>query len=162
MSIFGFYTLTTRDMNILDEELDSETGFLRKLAADTASSQLDLLPVSRAGLYLLALRGIFERGRLEAMPQGPYRWRLGPTEHCFECIQASLSGPYQKDRYGGLGLPSLPGYPSDGSVCLGFTRCGCTIALQSGIELPNEDLSRRLRGRLLEVLNESPPTALRT
>ena len=151
ISVFPFYTLTDRDISILDGELNEETGFLRSFGRDIVRGHLDLDPVSRSGLYLLALRGIFERGRLEAMPRGPYRWQLGATEHCIECIDTSLGGPYQLDRQSGLGLLVVPGTPGDGSVCNGLTRCGCTLKLASGIPLPNEELASRMRGLLLEV-----------
>lgn len=158
-SIFPFYTLTERDVRVLDDELNEETGFLRNFARDISRGQLDLDANTRAGLYLLALRGIFERGRVEAMPPGPYRWRLGNTEHCTECRSAALDGPYQRDRTSGLGLQPLPGTPGDGSVCLGLTRCGCRIELSSGISLPNEDLTDRLRGLLLEIVHGSGAVA---
>lgn len=153
ISIFPFYTMTDRDVRILTDELSQETGFLRAFARDIASHRLVLDPVTRARLYMLGLRGIFERGRVEAMPPGPYRWRLGITEHCVECQNAAIDGPYQRDRQSGLGLPPLPGAPGDGSVCLGLTRCGCRIELANGIPLPNEDLADRLRGLLLEVVD---------
>ena len=146
ISIFPFYTLTDRDVMILDGELDGETGFLQEFARDIAGHRLFLDPTIRTRLYLLALRGIFERGRIEAMPNVPYRWRLGPTEHCDRCLTVALSGPYQRTRNSGLGLLILPGSPGDGSVCLGLTRCGCRIELESGIPLPNEELADRLRG----------------
>jgi hypothetical protein len=98
------------------------------------------------------LRGIFERGRVEAMPNVAYRWRLGPTEHCEKCYEAAFSGPYQRTRNSGLGLPILPGSPGDGSVCLGLSRCGCRIVLDNGQPLPNEDLADRMRGLLLEAI----------
>lgn len=153
ISIFPFYTITDRDIGILNDELNEEIGFLRKFAADITHDRLGLDLVSRAGLYLLALRGIFERGRLKAMPTGPYRWRLGIEDTCVECVRASLGGPYQRSRRDHLGFPTLPGSPGDGSVCLGLTRCGCTITLASGIELPNADLVDRLRSLLTSVLN---------
>lgn len=155
ISIFPFYTMTDRDTMILNEELFEERRFLKAFGEDLASQELVLDPRMRARLYLLALRGIFERGRIEAMPAGPYRWRLGITEHCIECYRAAQDGPYQRDRSSGLGLPPLPGAPGDGSVCLGLTRCGCRIELASGIPLPNEDLADRMRGLLLEVVNGS-------
>ena len=151
ISVFPFYTLTDRDIAILDAELREETGFLRAFGRDIARQHLVLDPSARAGLYLLALRGIFERGRVEAMPPGPYRWQLGDTEHCLDCIQAAFDGPYQRSRQDGLGLPVLPGSPGDGSVCDGLTRCGCRVMLSSGFPLPNEEISSRLRGLLLEV-----------
>lgn len=162
ISVFPFYTLTDRDVRILDEELAEETGFLRQFARDVDRGQLDMDVVSRAGLYLLALRGIFERGRVEAMPAGPYRWQLGITEHCIECALASYQGPYQRDPYSGLGLQVLPGSPGDGSVCLGLTRCGCRIVLANGAPVPNQDLADRLRGLLLEVAHGSSRVATGT
>lgn len=158
ISVFPFYTLTDRDIMLLNEELFDEHRFLKAFADDIVTTRLVLDPTTRSRLYLLALRGIFEKGRVEAMPPGPYRWRLGITEHCIECYNAALNGPYQRDRYSGLGLPTLPGSPGDGSVCLGLTRCGCTIELASGIPMPNEELAQRLRGLLLEVVN-GPRTA---
>jgi len=162
ISVFPFYTLTDRDIRILDEELSQETGFLRQFGKDLASNAVALDPIQRSRLYLLALRGIFERGRLEAMPPGPYRWRLGNTEHCLECQRAAFEGPYQRERTSGLGLPVLPGAPGDGSVCLGLTRCGCRIELASGIPMPNEELANRMRGLLLEVAHGSSRPASRT
>jgi len=162
MSVFPFYTLTDRDVRILDEELEQETGFLRRFGRDIAGGHLHLDSVSRAGLYLLSLRGIFERGRVEAMPPGPFRWQLGITEHCLECWNATDGGPYQRDRYSGLGLPILPGSPGDGTVCLGLTRCGCRIVLANGAPVPNQDLADRLRGLLLEVAHGSSRVAART
>jgi hypothetical protein len=159
MSVFPFYTLTDRDVRILDDELDQETGFLRQFGRDLARGSIRLDPVTRAGLYLLALRGIFERGRVEAMPTGPYRWQLGITEHCDECFRASIEGPYQRDRYSGLGLTALPGSPGDGTVCLGLTRCGCRVVLATGAPVPGEALADRLRGLLLEVAHGSSRVA---
>ena len=159
ISVFPFYTMTDRDVRILNEELSSETGFLRSFGRDIARGHLHLDPVQRSGLYLLALRGIFERGRVEAMPPGPYRWQLGITEHCSECMDAAVRGPYQRDQYSGLGFPALPGSPGDGSVCLGLTRCGCRIGLANGTPVPNQELAERLRGRLLEIAYGSRATA---
>ena len=153
ISIFPFYTMTDRDVRVLNEELALETGFLRSFAQDIANHRLVMDPTTRARLYLLALRGIFERGRVEAMPPGPYRWRLGNTEHCLECASAAANGPYQRDRQSGLGLPVLPGAPGDGSVCLGLTRCGCRIEMASGTPLPNQELADELRGLLLEAVH---------
>jgi len=151
--------MTDRDVNILNDELTEERRFLRAFGEDLVTNELVLDPIARTRLYLLALRGIFERGRLEAMPPGPYRWRLGITEHCVECYRASQEGPYQRDSTSGLGLQPLPGAPGDGSVCLGLTRCGCRIVLANGSPLPNEELADRMRGLLLEVVYGSRTTA---
>lgn len=161
ISVYPFYTLTDRDITILNEELASETGFLREFGRDLSTGHLVLDPIARARLYLLALRGIFERGRLEAMPAGPYRWRLGITEHCSQCVFASQAGPYQRDRFSGLGLPTIPGAPGDGSVCQGLTRCGCTVELDTGVPVPNANIAERLRGLLLEVMREPSRDASR-
>lgn len=151
VSIFPFYTITDRDISILDEALNEETGFLRQFGQDLRRGRIHLDTALRARLYLLALRGIFERGRTEAMPDVPYRWALGPTEHCLDCISTAAAGPYQKYRNSGFGLPILPGAPGDGSVCQGLTLCGCRIVLASGNELPNQSLADRMRGLLLEA-----------
>jgi hypothetical protein len=155
LSVFPFYTLTERDTQLLDEELQSETGFLSQFARAIARGRVQMDLRTRIGLYVLALRGIFERGRLEAMPPYPVRWQLGIDEHCDNCLEAAFSGPYQQNRFSGLGLPVVPGIPGDGRVCLGLTRCGCTLVLESGIPLPNADLTNELREVLLEVVHGS-------
>jgi hypothetical protein len=119
ISIFPFYTLTDRDIMVLEEELREERTFLRAFAREVQHGNLIMDPTTRSRLYVLALRGIFERGRVEAMPPGPYRWRLGITEHCIECSVAAIGGPYQRDQYSGLGLPELPGAPGDGASVSG-------------------------------------------
>jgi hypothetical protein len=151
ISIFPFYTLTDRDIMVLEEELREERTFLRAFAREVQQGNLIMDPTTRSRLYVLALRGIFERGRVEAMPPGPYRWRLGITEHCIECSVAAIGGPYQRDQYSGLGLPELPGAPGDGSVCLGLTRCGCSVELTTG-PLPGQELSDLLRADLWELI----------
>lgn len=157
ISLFPFYTLTDRDVEVLDAALDSQTGFLRRFGLDLARGHLLSDPVYRTGLYVLALRGIFEQGRLEAMPPGPYRWRLGPTDHCPDCLRTASGGPYQRSSYSGLGLPVLPGIPGSGELCEGLTRCGCTIEMANGVPLPNEQLAERIREVLQEVVDGDYP-----
>lgn len=161
LSVFPFYTMTGRDVEILDAALDEESGFLRKFGSDIRHDRLDIALVQRAGLYLLGLRGIFEKGRLAAMPVRPLRWRLGITDHCFECYNAADRGPYQRDSYSGLGLPTIPGVPGDGTVCEGLTRCGCRVVDAAGIPIPGEDIADSIHGLLMEVVHESSPVARR-
>lgn len=159
ISVFPFYTLTDADVRILDYALNSEVGFLSAFGRDIFHDQLVLSRKTRTSLYVLALRGIFERGRLEAMPPGPYRWRLGITDHCQDCVRTALNGPYQKSSSSGLGLPVIPGTPGDGRVCLGLTRCGCSYELASGVSVPNEEISQHLPRLLMEVVNGSSTVA---
>jgi len=154
LSVDSFHTLTMRDVRVINEHLAEESRFLRAFGKDVQRGLYVLDPVQRAGLYLQSLRGMFEMGRMEAAPPGPYDWNLGPTEHCIPCIQASLGGPYQKDNFTHLGLEVLPGIPGSGEVCKGLTQCGCWISLSGGFPLPNENLQRRLRELLAEVLHE--------
>jgi hypothetical protein len=147
--------LTIRDVRIIERELSQERRFLKAFGKDLQRGNYVLNPIQRAGLYLQSFRGMFELGRNEAAPIGPYEWVLGPTEHCIPCIQASLGGPYQRDNFTHLGLPSLPGIPGSGDVCRGLTSCGCTIRLAGGLPLPNEDLQKRLRGLLAEILHDT-------
>jgi hypothetical protein len=154
LSIDSFHILTDQDRRVLNDELEQERRFLRSFAEDLRSSNLVLTTTQRAGLYLQALRGVFELGRIQALPLGPYDWVLGLTEHCNECEEAALGGPYQKDRFSGLGLPSLPGVPGSGEVCRGLTRCGCRISL-SGTPIPNSDVQVEVKNVLAEVLNDS-------
>lgn len=152
LSVDSFHTMTVRDMRIINREIEEERHFLRQFGRDLQRGFYVLDPVSRAGLYLQALRGMFELGRSEAIV-GPLIWKLGPTEHCIPCISASLDGPYQRDQYSHLGLPVLPGIPGIGDVCNGLTRCGCTIVSRNA--LPNENLQNRLREVLVEMLHDT-------
>lgn len=154
LSISPFHTLTIRDIRAIDSELTSERRFLRSFAQDIAGGKYVLDPVQRAGLYLQALRGMFEYGRINALPSGPYTWELGDTDHCIECISASLNGPYQRSRFEHLGLPVLPGVPGSGDVCRGLTRCGCFIRLE-GLPIPNENMQEEIRNVLAEVLHDT-------
>lgn len=154
LSIDPFHFLTIRDIRVINDELEHERRFLKSFAKDLESGNLVLTSVQRAGLYLQALRGMFELGRVEALPAGPYIWVLGPTEHCEPCFQAALEGPYQRERFSGLGLPLLPGIPGSGDICRGLTRCGCQIKLQNA-PIPNEDIQLEVKYVLAEVLNDS-------
>lgn len=155
LSVDPFHTITIRDIRVINRELEEEKRFLRAFAKDLQRGFYVLNPVTRAGLYLQALRGMFELGRTEAAPPGPYIWVLGPTEHCIPCIEASQGGPYQKNNFTHMGLEVLPGIPGSGEICRGLTSCGCMIRLDGGFPLPNENLQRRLRGILSEILHEA-------
>jgi hypothetical protein len=147
-----FHSFTVRDMRIINREIEEERHFLHNFGKDLQRGFYHLDPVARAGLYLQALRGMFELGRSEAIV-GPLIWKLGPTEHCIPCIQSALDGPYQRDSFSHLGLPVLPGIPGIGDICNGLTRCGCTV---TGLNpLPNQNLQLRLREMLVELLYDS-------
>jgi len=152
-SINPFHTVTHRDVRIIDREIEGEGAFLKQFGRDITRHHVDLDPVVRAGLYIRALRGVFELGRLEALP-GPYEWELGDTDHCVPCLEASVGGPYQREKASGLGYPPLPGIPGSGSVCDGLTRCGCTLKLAGGITL-NMDLQDEIRDILASIVGES-------
>jgi len=154
LSIDPFHTLTLRDIRVINEEINQQRRFLRAFAKELAGGFYVLAPEQRAGLYLQSLRGMFELGRIEALPAGPYEWIVGDTEHCIPCIEASIGGPYQRERFSGLGLPSLPGIPGSGDVCRGLTKCGCTVIL-SGLPIPNTQLQQDIRDMLLEVLHDT-------
>lgn len=153
-SIDPFHILTPSDIRVLNDELEHERRFLKSFAQDLESGNLVLTSTQRAGLYLQALRGAFELGRVQALPAGPYEWVLGPTEHCRPCYDASLGGPYQRERFSGLGLPVLPGIPGSGEICRGLTRCGCQIHI-AGRPIPNESMQLEVKYVLAEVVNDS-------
>lgn len=154
LSVDPFHTLTIRDIRSIDNELASERRFLKAFGRDIISHEIVLDPRQRAGLYLQALRGMFEMGRVNALPNGPYDWVLGPTEHCVDCLDASLNGPYQRDRWDHLNLPVLPGIPGSGEVCRGLTRCGCFIRVR-GLPIPNEHMQEELKNVLVGVLYDT-------
>lgn len=151
LSIDPFHTLTELDVEVIQREILDEQRFLKAFAKEVGSGFYVLDPNVRTRLYLYSLRGMFEMGRLHAMPPGPYEWVLGDTHHCVECLVASQGGPYQLNRFQHLGLPDLPGIPGSGDLCLGLTRCGCRIRLQ-GRPLPNEDLQADMRQLLAEIV----------
>lgn len=149
-----FHVLTSDDIQVIQDELNGERRFLQSFARDLGSGLFDLAPESRARLYLAALRGVFELGHLAGLPDRPYDWVLGDTDHCIPCIEASLGGPYKKNRFSLLDLPVLPGIPGSGEVCRGLTRCGCTVRRP---DFPvNEALQRQLRDILASITLEVP------
>jgi hypothetical protein len=154
LSVDPFHTLTTRDITVINDEIDTQRRFLRQFAKDVERGFYTLDPYQRASLYLAALRGMFELGRVEAGPAGPFIWKLGDTEHCMPCFAASTAGPYQRTPYSHLGLPVLPGIPGSGDICNGLTRCGCTVVMADGIPLPNAGLPQRLREDLHALVLE--------
>jgi hypothetical protein len=154
LSIDPFHNLTPRDIRVINQELEQERRFLRAFARDISTANLVLGSVQRAGLYLQALRGMFELGRMEALPDRPLTWVLGPTEHCLSCVNASLGGPYQRDTYSYLGLPVLPGIPGSGDICRGLTNCGCFLTLQN-LPLHNEGIQSEVKYALSEIIHDS-------
>jgi len=154
LSIDPFHTLTLRDIRVINDEIDQQRRFLRAFGKEVAGGFYQIEPQQRASLYLQSLRGMFELGRIEALPAGPYLWALGDTEHCLDCIGASQGGPYQREKYSGLGLPVLPGIPGSGDLCRGLTRCGCTIIL-NGLPIPNQDLQQEMKDVLVNVIYDT-------
>lgn len=154
LSVDSFHTLTAEDIKVLNNELFGERRFLQSFARDLARGTFELAPQFRARLYLAALRGVFELGRVSALPAGPYDWILGDTDHCEPCLVASLEGPYKRDSISLLRLPVVPGIPGSGEVCQGLTKCGCTLRLRG---FPaNERLQLELRDILYSIELEIP------
>lgn len=151
LSVDPFHIMTLEDMDIITNEIVEEQRFLKGFAKEIGSGFYVLNPQIRARLYLYSLRGMFELGRLHAQPSSPYDWILGDTHHCDPCISAANGGPYQLTRFTHHGLPVLPGIPGSGDLCLGLTRCGCTIRPRSAFPLPNQDLQDKMRGLLAEI-----------
>lgn len=149
LSVDPFHVITPRDMDVIDSELLGERRFLQSFARDVSRGVFDLPFESRTQLYLRALRGVFELGRVSALPAGPYDWILGDTDHCTDCVTASLNGPYKRDSLSRIQLPVVPGIPGSGEVCQGLTRCGCTLRLRNFPS--NEALQLELRDILIEV-----------
>lgn len=152
LSVDSFHVLTDQDIRVLQSELLGERRFLQSFARDIRSGVLELAPEFRARLYLAALRGVFELGRVSALPAGPYDWILGDTDHCASCELASLNGPYKRDNISLLSFPVVPGIPGSGEVCQGLTRCGCTLRLR-GFPV-NERLQLELRDILYSITLE--------
>lgn len=149
LSVNNFHTLTLEDIKVLNSELFGERRFLQSFSRDIRRGVFELAPQFRARLYLAALRGVFELGRVSALPAGPYDWVLGDTDHCEPCHVASLNGPYKRDLRSLLSFPVVPGIPGSGEVCQGLTKCGCTLRLRG---FPaNERLQLELRDILYSI-----------
>lgn len=152
-SVNPFHTVTHRDIQIVNRAISEEGPFLKQFARDIRGGFIVMDPTVRANLYLYSLRGVFELGRIEAIP-GPFDWILGDTDHCLPCVRASVEGPYQREAFSGLGYPVLPGIPGSGDLCNGLTRCGCVLRLTNNRLLPNADLQERMRGLLAEIVHD--------
>ncbi|HET7713447.1 MAG TPA: hypothetical protein VFK94_03620 [Patescibacteria group bacterium] len=152
LSVDPFHVLTDYDIRVIQNELLGEQRFLRSFSRELRRGLFDLAPETRARLYLAALRGVFELGRVSALPAGPYEWILGDTDHCNPCADAALNGPYKRDSTSLMSLPVVPGIPGSGEVCQGLTRCGCTLRLRG---FPaNEQLQLQLRDILYSITLE--------
>lgn len=147
LSVDSFHVTTLQDIEVLNAELFGERRFLQSFARDISRGLLEMAPEFRARLYLAALRGVFELGRVSALPAGPYDWVLGDTDHCIDCSFAELAGPYKRDALSRLSLPVVPGIPGSGEVCQGLTRCGCTLRLH------NFPISEALQLDLRDILH---------
>lgn len=152
LSVDQFHVITLDDIKVINEELLGERKFLQSFGHDIRRDRFEMAPAYRARLYLAALRGVFELGRINALPDRPYDWVLGETDHCGPCISATLNGPYKKNSFSRLDLPVLPGVPGSGEVCQGLSRCGCTARLRG---FPaNEQLQLELRDILADIILE--------
>ena len=152
LSVDPFHVITADDIRVLNDELLGERRFLQSFSRDLSRGTFEMAPQFRARLYLNALRGVFELGRMAGLPDRPYDWVLGDTDHCGACLVASLNGPYKKNSLSRLDLPVLPGVPGSGEVCQGLSRCGCTTRLRG---FPaNEQLQLELRDILADIAME--------
>jgi hypothetical protein len=71
----------------------------------------------RAKLYAARLRGTANEAFVEAgEDDDEYEWKLGPTEHCDDCIELAALGPYTKD--------TTLGHPGDGQTAC-KVNCHC-------------------------------------
>jgi len=159
ISVDPWHTLTQRDISVMDRELSSESSFLRAFSRDLNRGFITLSPVVRVNLYVQALRGTFELGRLEALPTQPYIWSLGDTDHCIPCSRVQALGPLQRDRFSHLGLPNLPGIPGSGDICSGLTQCGCTLRQVNMTTGPGTAFQLTLRDLLREIINANTNVA---
>lgn len=153
LSVDPFHILTHEDTQILQHEIAVEQRFLRAFGREVDRNLWEMNPQIRSNLYLMSLRGIFELGRLNALPPGPVEWVLGDTHHCVPCIEAAMGGPYKRSRWTHLDLPVLPAIPGAGDLCLGLTRCGCTLRLKSPFGSPGETTQNRMRELLAEIVH---------
>ena len=77
----------------------------------------------RADMYIDAMDAMFEAGRVDAYPNEAtiIHWRLGVADHCPDCIDLALGGPYRPD--------SLPATPRSGyTQCL--SNCHCSLEIE--------------------------------
>ena len=77
----------------------------------------------RADMYIDAMDAMFEAGRVDAYPNEAttVHWRLGVADHCPDCVDLALGGPYRPD--------SLPTTPRSGyTQCL--SNCQCSLEIE--------------------------------
>ena len=110
-----------------DRQADFLQGFLddvlrgRYLTEDNEYSVPAIRARSR--MYVRRMRGTANEAFVEAGDGAElYEWRLGPTEHCGDCVQLAALGPYQKD--------TMISFPGDGQTdCL--INCACRLVRAS-------------------------------
>lgn len=97
---------------------------VREIAAGKYGPLTDGIPrdlARRLEWWVRRLRGTAEEAWVRAAPPGTlFRWHLGHSEHCDDCVERATHGPYT--------IETLPGYPGDGSTECGL-GCHCWLEM---------------------------------
>jgi len=144
--------LETQDFSWLKGAWGEEYGFLGKFVRALESDTLKMPADDRLGMYVETLDGIFNAGRVDALPENvKIHWRLHPADHCSTCVGMAFGGPYGKP---GSSDNPLTRVPRDGStICL--TGCKCSLEVE---EIPPEAMgSRVLQKRIPGAAGEGRP-----
>ena len=116
---------TEREIKILQTLRLDEYRYLRGFLSDmkTGSGVMDYQ--HRMEMYANAARESFWLGWVSAKKSGAITWRLGPTEHCEDCLKFSEHGPYSVQDFIDQVLPMVP--QSGALTCKGF-HCLCSLS----------------------------------
>lgn len=159
-TIWGRTEAPQQTARVLESEIARQKAFASRFALDIARGETEerrkIPEPTRAAMYADAAGAAYNVGASLGAPDGALIWwRLGSTEHCWECPVISANSPYTRE--------SLPTTPRAGTTpCR--ARCACFLEINpaQGVKFPTpEDVEK---GRRFEdrVLNPPPvPPGLR-
>lgn len=110
----------------LADLVEAEVEFFMRYTANEAITP-------RLRLYAGAVDSSFWRGWLSTLPStAVIEWRLGPAEHCMDCLGLAFRSPYSKP---GVGRKQLPTVPRNGDTqCLANCKCSLHAKMPGGID----------------------------
>lgn len=117
-----YFKLPDEDYRWLDKIRKAEYKYLEKFIDDVVNQRGKMDYHARMDMYVDAIDGVFDAGRVDAMPSAGTKiwWRLSPAEHCSDCLDLAGRSPYTPET-----LPTTP--RSGDTKCL--SNCKCTLRI---------------------------------
>lgn len=116
--------LDAGDNEYLRRSIGAEMGYAEKFGRDIQEKRLRMPRERRVAMYAETVDSQAWHGMVESWPdEARIYWRLGPAEHCQDCLVLSSSSPFSK-----YNLPTTP--RAGGTRC--FSNCKCRLEVSTG------------------------------